>query len=332
MITRKQAVKFVPGRHVATCRRPAGALIALGLSVTLGCAAGSGGSGATWSGGQDGQVCNPQTQATGCALHQGAPSVMQCGAEGVWSSHQACIAGESCRELPVPGAAPGGPQLAAECFKLETTNGGVANDSSALDGGGASDASSQDSAPQKDTAPPQDPAPPQDTAPVLTTPLPKLNLLDINPGSPHSGQTYGLEPFAGRYIVALMGAGWCASCNAQADFMEKIKGDLEKQGRDDFIMIVINDQSAASASHKKAMITCDYANMCPQKGGNLSYPVLQGTASQGWKTFVDGTGKTGVKNDCFIYGKDGALVFKHVGKGTVNLTQFDNEVRAALKP
>ena len=114
--------------------------------------------------------------------------------------------------------------------------------------------------------------------------------------------------------------------------MEKIKGDLEKQGRDDFIMIVINDQSAASASHKKAMITCDYANMCPQKGGNLSYPVLQGTASQGWKTFVDGTGKTGVKNDCFIYGKDGALVFKHVGKGTVNLTQFDNEVRAALKP
>lgn len=45
----------------------------------------------------------------------------------------------------------------------------------------------------------------------------------------------------------------------------------------------------------------------------------------------DANGKTGVNNDCFIYGKDGALVFKHIGKETVNLTLFDQEVRKSVK-
>jgi hypothetical protein len=58
---------------------------------------------------------------------------------------------------------------------------------------------------------------------------------------------------------------------------------------------------------------------------------LQGTSQYGWHSFVDPkTGQKGAKNDCFIYAPDGGFLFKHVGKATVNLTQFDKEVRAAL--
>ena len=60
-------------------------------------------------------------------------------------------------------------------------------------------------------------------------------------------------------------------------------------------------------------------------------PPKRSTSAIGWKTFVDPANNTkGVKNDCFIYAPSGDFLFKHVGKPTVNLTQFDKEVRAAL--
>ena len=78
------------------------------------------------------------------------------------------------------------------------------------------------------------------------------------------------------------------------------------------------------------MVTCNYS-VCSPKGSLLTYPVLQATSAIGWKTFVDPANSAkGVKNDCFIYAPSGDFLFKHVGKPTVNLTQFDKEVRAAL--
>ncbi len=161
-------------------------------------------------------------------------------------------------------------------------------------------------------------------------PLPYVELKDINPGSPLSGQTYSLEEFKGKYVAVLMGAGWCASCLSQAAYMEKIKADLEAQGRKDVAMVVINAASASSASNQKTMCTCNNAK-CPEKGKHLSYTVFQETSEYGWSSFTDPkTGQKGKKNDCFIYAPDGRFIFKHIGKGTVNLGQFDTEVRSSL--
>ena len=154
--------------------------------------------------------------------------------------------------------------------------------------------------------------------------------MDINSGSPTAGQQVTLSQFAGKYVVALMGAGWCASCRAQAAFLEAIHADLKKQGRTDVALLVINDKSASSPSNKQTMSTCSLS-VCPTVGAALSFPVLQGTSMFGWQSFMDTkTGQSGKKNDCFIYAPNGSLKFKHVGKATVNLTQFDKEVRSNI--
>jgi thiol-disulfide isomerase/thioredoxin len=154
-------------------------------------------------------------------------------------------------------------------------------------------------------------------------PLPQFELTDINPKSPKAGQTYGLDAFKGKYVAVLMGAGWCASCISQVEYMEKIKKDLEGKGRNDFVMVAINDVSATSPSDQK--------NICG-KQGQATFPIFQGTGTYGWKSFTDPTnGLAAVKNDCFIYAPDGRFVFKHVGKATVNMTQFETELRAALE-
>ncbi|MBP47710.1 MAG: hypothetical protein CMH53_07210, partial [Myxococcales bacterium] len=161
-------------------------------------------------------------------------------------------------------------------------------------------------------------------------PLPYIELQDVNPGSPLHNQTYSLEEFKGKYVAIVMGAGWCASCLSQAHYLEKIKTDLEAQGRKDFAMVVINDKSANSAANQDKMCKCS-KSPCPSPGKHLSYTVFQGTAEFGWSTLIDPkTGQAGKKNDCFIYAPDGRFIFKHIGKGTVQLGQFDQEVRAAL--
>ncbi|HAN30652.1 MAG TPA: hypothetical protein DCQ06_03550 [Myxococcales bacterium] len=192
----------------------------------------------------------------------------------------------------------------------------------------APDTSSPDTT-APDTVAPDTSSP--DAGPVLKVPLPNVVLIDINSGSPTAGQQVKIAQFAGKYIAVLMGAGWCASCKAQAAFMDKIQKDALKQGRSDVVMIVVNDKSAGSSSNKKAMSTCNFSGVCTTQGAALTFPVLQGTSSYGWQSFVDTqTGQKGKKNDCFIYGPDGSLLFKHVGKGTVNLTQFDQEVRKTI--
>ncbi|MCO4760228.1 MAG: redoxin family protein [Myxococcales bacterium] len=161
-------------------------------------------------------------------------------------------------------------------------------------------------------------------------PLPFVELKDINPGSPLHNQTYSLEEFKGKYVAVLMGAGWCASCLSQTDYMQKIKTDLEAQGRKDFAMVVMNDKTAAKPNDQKKISTCNTKGKCTI-GENVQFTVFQADGTYGWSSFTDPkTGQKGKKNDCFIYAPDGRFIFKHIGKGTVQLGQFDSEVRAAL--
>ncbi len=349
--------------------RIAPVLVALTLALTA-CGTAAGGSGgATFSGGAAGTPCNATYQAEGCLAQPGGYAVMTCDPAGTWSQKAQCTAAQYCAEQPANDPAAPGKRIAS-CVAIPTggatdagASDGAAQDSGAraadtggtdtgvtdtgvtdtgvTDAGvtdtGAPDTGAPDTgAPDTgtpdtgtpDTGTPDTGAP--DTGPVLKQPLPKVQLLDISPGSPTSGQTVTLDQFAGNYIAVLMGAGWCASCNAQADFMEKIRKDLLNQGRKDVVMVVVNDKSAASKSNQKSMVTCDFS-VCSPKGAPLGFPVLQGTSTYGWHSFTDpATGQKGKKNDCFVYGPDGTMLFKHVGKATVNLTAFDKEVRAAL--
>lgn len=160
-------------------------------------------------------------------------------------------------------------------------------------------------------------------------PLPYVELKDVNPSSPHFGETYSLDKFKGKYVAVLMGAGWCASCLSQSDYLEKIRADFAAQGRNDIAMVSINDKSASSAAHQKKMFACKTSGKCSSE--NDGYTTFQGTAEYGWASFTDPkTGAKGKKNDCFIYAPDGRFIFKHIGKGTVQLGQFDTEVRNAL--
>jgi thiol-disulfide isomerase/thioredoxin len=315
-------------RHLKFASLGALVVLASACAQPLGSAPVAGGGGA-WTGGAIGQPCNTQSQGEGCAAIDGVVQVVSCDASGVWTGKEPCLNGASCVEQMVEGST----KRVAACVGGNVSGGQDAGSSSSPEDAGAvvdgitmvdSGTTTPDSgSTQADTG--------GGVAPVM--PLPTIELKDFNPGSPTFGQMIKLEQFAGKYVVVLMGAGWCASCNAQADFLEKIKLDLEKKGRDDFVMFTLNDKSAGDPNNQKLMYTCDYGAVCPAKGKPLSYPVLQGTAKYGWTTFIDtksGNAK-GAKNDCFIYAKDGTLKFKHVGKGTVNLTQFDQEVRAALK-
>ena len=148
-------------------------------------------------------------------------------------------------------------------------------------------------------------------------PLPQYQLKDINPYSPWTGQSYGLSKFQGQKLAVLMGAGWCASCVAQAQYMQTVKNQLASQGINNVAMVVINHHTASSGSQQKAIAI--------PKGNKLSFSVLQSTTSQdAWK--IHG----GKKNDCFIYNTKGKMIFKHVGKATVNLTQFKSELLTYL--
>ena len=158
------------------------------------------------------------------------------------------------------------------------------------------------------------------TKPKPGVPLPNVVLKDVNTKSKTYGQTVKLSDFAGKYVVVLAGAGWCASCVAQSEYMLKIQKDLHAQGRNDFQMIALNDGSAKSSSQQKMLAA----------KGKADFPVLQGNSQYGWKSLSDCFGKLGKKNDGFIFAPNGRFIRKHVGKGTVYLNVFEDDVRQAL--
>lgn len=147
-------------------------------------------------------------------------------------------------------------------------------------------------------------------------PIPDVTLKDINPLSPSYGKYVNTNSFKGKRIAILMGAGWCASCIAQVEYMQTVKQQLEAQGKSDFQMLVLNASSAQSPTYQK--------NITGKKK-KATFPVLQSTSnSNGWGKF------NGKKNDTFIYFGNGKLAFKHQGKAVVNLTQFKNDLLYGL--
>lgn len=98
--------------------------------------------------------------------------------------------------------------------------------------------------------------------------------------------------------------------------LQKIKAGFEKQGKDDFVMIGINAESAAEPATAKKMLG---------PSGEVTFPMLQAESkAKGWGAFG------GKKNDCFIYFNNGVLAKKHIGKATVNLGEFENDVKTGL--
>lgn len=148
------------------------------------------------------------------------------------------------------------------------------------------------------------------------TPIPDVTLKDINPKSPSYGQMVNTNSFKGKRVAILMGAGWCASCIAQAEYMETVKQEMLAAGKNDFQMLVLNAHTANTPQYQAAITG--------QKK-KVTFPVLQSTStSNGWAVF------SGKKNDCFMYKNDGKPAFKHIGKATVNLTQFKKDLYSGL--
>jgi thiol-disulfide isomerase/thioredoxin len=140
-------------------------------------------------------------------------------------------------------------------------------------------------------------------------------LEDVNTDSKSVKEMHNLNDYLGRRIVVMMGAGWCASCISQAKTMQKVKDELEAGGRDDFVMLAIND-----GKNNVPEITT--------KAG-VKFPVFAGAWSNHTWDRKDPATKAG-KNDAFVYDKDGRRMGKFEGAGTVYMGEFENFVRANL--
>ncbi len=133
--------------------------------------------------------------------------------------------------------------------------------------------------------------------------MPKWELPDINKASPTNGQTLNLNQFLGKRVVVLNGAGWCASCVAQAKAMEKLRAQLAGQGRDDVVFVAINSPDAVK----------DQATMT----SGIQVAVVQATSGAGWQSMKRPDGKAGLKNDGFFFDYNGKLIGFFEGAGTV---------------
>ena len=169
-----------------------------------------------------------------------------------------------------------------------------------------------DVAPDVVTPDVQPDVPTQDTV-VVAEPNDLLpwKLKDVQPESPGFNTTYGPKELAGKRLVVLCGAGWCASCVAQVEVMEKLKKSFEAKGKTDFTMAAIND---ASANSQKTALT------------NVStFPIFQATtSSNGWAA------QKCAKNDAFVYSAEGKQLYFFKGSAVVNITDFENKLKLYL--
>ncbi|MSP92136.1 MAG: redoxin domain-containing protein [Myxococcales bacterium] len=144
--------------------------------------------------------------------------------------------------------------------------------------------------------------------------MPKWQFEDINPDSAGAKTTYGMDAFKGKRVIVMMGAGWCASCIAQAKTMQKVRAELIAAGRSDFEVMAINDGSAKAQQ----------AEMTTKAG--VKFPVFQGGS---WDVHVwdrDGVQKKASKNDAFAYDYNGKPMGFFQGAGTVFMGEFEKFV------
>jgi thiol-disulfide isomerase/thioredoxin len=115
----------------------------------------------------------------------------------------------------------------------------------------------------------------------------RYSLRDVQPLSCGYGATYGLDIHTSKVVVVVLLAGWCGFCRAQALKLEQMRIELERESSD--LRLVIVNKSDASDS--VAELTRRTAS-----------PVLQDLPEvDAW------TRHGGMKDDFFIYGRDGRL-------------------------
>jgi len=152
------------------------------------------------------------------------------------------------------------------------------------------------------------------TCAKVSVPLPKWKLQDIQSKSPGYGKTYGIDTFAGKRIVILMGAGWCASCMAQAAIMEKVRKEYVAAGMSDFQLAVLVD-----ANQPEPMIN------------STNFPAFKGAWSVQKQQLPNGSTVSGNKNDAYAYDYNGRLMGWFQGAGTVYTNYYEDFVRQTLK-
>ena len=146
----------------------------------------------------------------------------------------------------------------------------------------------------------------QPKPPEQSFPMPKYKLTDVNPKSATYKQQLSLQDFAGKRIAVLLGAGWCASCVAQGEGMQKLKNQLGA----DTVLLVLHEKNSASSA----------ANMYK----NLTIPVLQGTPSMDpWALHG------GKKNDGFFYDTNGKKLGYFQGAGTIYTNVWEQWLSAS---
>jgi len=132
-------------------------------------------------------------------------------------------------------------------------------------------------------------APTPNPAQVAGSARPTWQLVDFQPVSPRTGQTYGLEAFDGTVTVVALHSSWCGYCRSQAEKMEQLYYELDAAGtRVQMVSINSLDESAVA----------NQANLT----GVCTFPIFQDTAeAQVWASIG------GTKDDFYIYRADGTL-------------------------
>lgn len=118
---------------------------------------------------------------------------------------------------------------------------------------------------------------------------PTWQLLDFQPVSTRTGQTYGLEAFDGTVTVVALHSSWCGYCRGQAEKMEQLYYELDAAGtRVQMVSINSLDESAVTNQSNLTAV--------------CTFPIFQDTAeAQVWSSIG------GTKDDFYIYRADGTL-------------------------
>ncbi len=128
------------------------------------------------------------------------------------------------------------------------------------------------------------------------------------------GSTYGLDTFKGKRIVLLMGAGWCASCLAEAESMEKVNQELIKAGRKDYALLAIAEPS----------------NIPGVLADKSTFPTFKGAWDLHTAVLSNGKKVKGNKGDGYAYDYDGRLMGYFEGAGTIYTSVFESWVLQML--
>ena len=150
---------------------------------------------------------------------------------------------------------------------------------------------------------------------IVGAPMPTYSLRDRQPLSCGFGAAYGLPIYRGKVTFVALLAGWCGFCQAQALKLEELRLEFARETTD-LAFVVVNK--------------ADAAEQIGELTRRCSFPVLQDLPEvDGWALHA------GVKDDFYLYGRDGVLAdYMHIGgPRNLNLSTEDGygAVRTAIR-